>query len=212
VTFDRPADFIQNDRIIDYFQAFDGSVPSFSEKQPHAQYIFWRHLPCKWYDYTSIGLATPAETRQRSGDRCPKESHPKKGAGEVGLTRRQARPSVPSTWCCSAWRAFKIRSGTGSVGASRVRSSSPILFEWRRLRIRNSTCWRKATGASTRSAPCAGASSNGYGRGSRRSLPWTSIEELLMKLGAARARAWAAWRLVNVEVAPEAAAFSFTLW
>jgi transposase len=36
-------------------------------------------------------------------------------------------------------------------------------------------------------------------------------EELLMKLGAARARAWAAWRLVNVEVAPEAAAFSFTL-
>jgi transposase len=28
-------------------------------------------------------------------------------------------------------------------------------------------------------------------------------EELLMKLGAARARAWAAWRLVNVEVAPE---------
>ena len=36
-------------------------------------------------------------------------------------------------------------------------------------------------------------------------------EELLMKLGAARARAWAAWRLVNVEVAPEGAAFSFTL-
>ena len=36
-------------------------------------------------------------------------------------------------------------------------------------------------------------------------------EELLMKLGAARARAWAAWRLVNVEVAPEGAAFRFTL-
>jgi len=36
-------------------------------------------------------------------------------------------------------------------------------------------------------------------------------EELLMKLGAARARAWAAWRLVNVEVAPEGASFSFTL-
>ena len=36
-------------------------------------------------------------------------------------------------------------------------------------------------------------------------------EELLMKLGAARARAWAAWRLVDVEVAPEGAAFSFTL-
>jgi transposase len=35
--------------------------------------------------------------------------------------------------------------------------------------------------------------------------------ELLMKLGAARARAWAAWRLVNVEVAPEGAAFSFRL-
>jgi hypothetical protein len=34
-------------------------------------------------------------------------------------------------------------------------------------------------------------------------------EELLMKLGAARARAWAAWRLVNVEVAPERAAFGF---
>jgi hypothetical protein len=32
---------------------------SFSEKQPHAQYIFWHHLPCKWYYYTSIGLATP---------------------------------------------------------------------------------------------------------------------------------------------------------
>ncbi len=36
-------------------------------------------------------------------------------------------------------------------------------------------------------------------------------EELLMKLGAARARAWAAWRLVNVEVAPEGAVLRFTL-
>jgi hypothetical protein len=35
-------------------------------------------------------------------------------------------------------------------------------------------------------------------------------EELLMKLGAARARAWAAWRLVNVEAAPEGA-FLFLL-
>jgi hypothetical protein len=42
---------------------------------------------------------------------------------------------------------------------------------------------------------------------------WTppGLQELLMKLGAARARAWAAWRLVNVEAAPEGAAFSFTL-
>jgi hypothetical protein len=36
-------------------------------------------------------------------------------------------------------------------------------------------------------------------------------EELLMKLGAARARAWAAWRLVNVEAVPEGAALRFTL-
>jgi transposase len=36
-------------------------------------------------------------------------------------------------------------------------------------------------------------------------------EELLMKLGAARARAWAAWRLVDVKVADEGATFSFTL-
>jgi len=36
-------------------------------------------------------------------------------------------------------------------------------------------------------------------------------EELLMKLGAARAKARAAWRLIDVEVAPEGAAFSFTL-
>jgi transposase len=36
-------------------------------------------------------------------------------------------------------------------------------------------------------------------------------EELLMKLGAARAKARAAWRLVDVEVAPNGAAFSFTL-
>src|SRR6202007_2738867 len=36
-------------------------------------------------------------------------------------------------------------------------------------------------------------------------------EELLMKLGAARAKARAAWRLVDVVVAPEDAAFSFTL-
>jgi transposase len=36
-------------------------------------------------------------------------------------------------------------------------------------------------------------------------------EELLMKLGAARARAWAAWRLVKVEVAPEGAVLRFTL-
>jgi transposase len=36
-------------------------------------------------------------------------------------------------------------------------------------------------------------------------------EELLMKLGAARAKAPAAWRLIDVEVAPEAASFTFTL-
>jgi transposase len=36
-------------------------------------------------------------------------------------------------------------------------------------------------------------------------------EELLMKLGAARARARAAWRLIDVEVAPDGATFSFTL-
>jgi transposase len=36
-------------------------------------------------------------------------------------------------------------------------------------------------------------------------------EELLMKLGAARAKARAAWRLIDVEVAPEAATFTFTL-
>jgi transposase len=36
-------------------------------------------------------------------------------------------------------------------------------------------------------------------------------EELLMKLGAARAAARAAWRLVNVEVDPKAAKFSFAL-
>ena len=36
-------------------------------------------------------------------------------------------------------------------------------------------------------------------------------EELLMKLGAARARARAAWRLVDVAVAPEGATLSFTL-
>ena len=36
-------------------------------------------------------------------------------------------------------------------------------------------------------------------------------EELLMKLGAARARARAAWRLIDVEVAPKAATFSFAL-
>jgi hypothetical protein len=36
-------------------------------------------------------------------------------------------------------------------------------------------------------------------------------EELLMKLGAARAKARAAWRLIDVEVAPDDAAFSFAL-
>jgi transposase len=36
-------------------------------------------------------------------------------------------------------------------------------------------------------------------------------EELLMKLGAARAKARAAWRLIDVEVASEAASFTFTL-
>jgi transposase len=38
-----------------------------------------------------------------------------------------------------------------------------------------------------------------------------SREELLMKLGAARAKARAAWRLIDVEVAPAGATFSFTL-
>ena len=36
-------------------------------------------------------------------------------------------------------------------------------------------------------------------------------EELLMKLGAARAKARAAWRLIDVEVAPDGATFSFAL-
>jgi transposase len=36
-------------------------------------------------------------------------------------------------------------------------------------------------------------------------------EELLMKLGAARAKARAAWRLIDVEVAPAGASFTFTL-
>jgi hypothetical protein len=36
-------------------------------------------------------------------------------------------------------------------------------------------------------------------------------EELLMKLGAARAKARAAWRLLDIAVAPEGATFSFTL-
>jgi len=36
-------------------------------------------------------------------------------------------------------------------------------------------------------------------------------EELLMKLGAARAKARAAWRLIDVEVAPDSATFSFAL-
>jgi transposase len=36
-------------------------------------------------------------------------------------------------------------------------------------------------------------------------------EELLMKLGAARAKARAAWRLIDVEVAPDSATFTFTL-
>src|SRR5437870_10195476 len=36
-------------------------------------------------------------------------------------------------------------------------------------------------------------------------------EELLMKFGAARAKARAAWRLVDVAVAPEGATLSFTL-
>ena len=36
-------------------------------------------------------------------------------------------------------------------------------------------------------------------------------EELLMKLGAARAKARAAWRLIDVAVAPDGATFSFTL-
>jgi hypothetical protein len=38
-----------------------------------------------------------------------------------------------------------------------------------------------------------------------------SREELLMKLGAARAKARAAWRLIDVAVAPAGATFSFTL-
>ena len=38
-----------------------------------------------------------------------------------------------------------------------------------------------------------------------------SREELLMKLGAARAKARAAWRLIDVEVKPAGATFSFTL-
>ena len=36
-------------------------------------------------------------------------------------------------------------------------------------------------------------------------------EELLMKRGAARAKARAAWRLIDVEVAPDDATFSFAL-
>jgi hypothetical protein len=43
------------------------------------------------------------------------------------------------------------------------------------LSNRSFTCWRRAMRASTRNAPCAGASSNGYGHGSSKLLTWTSI-------------------------------------
>jgi hypothetical protein len=51
-------------------------------------------------------------------------------------------------------------------------------------------------------APCGDASSNGYGRfSSSAATENLSREERLMKLGAARFKVRAAWRLIDVEVA-----------
>ena len=73
-------------------------------------------------------------------------------------------------------------------------------------------CWLRAARASARSVPCAGARSNGCGPGSSKmSAMSLGHEELLMKLGAARAKARAAWRLLNIEVAADAASFSYAL-
>jgi hypothetical protein len=36
-------------------------------------------------------------------------------------------------------------------------------------------------------------------------------KEFLMKLGAARSKARAAWRLIDIDIAPNGTAFSFTL-
>ena len=55
------------------------------------------------------------------------------------------------------------------------------------------------------------ASSSGYGHGGQLSSMQLSREQLLMKLGAARAHAPSAWRLVELEVAPQQARLSYRL-
>src|SRR5271168_4014037 len=93
---------------------------------------------------------------------------------------------------------------------------------WRRMR--STAAWTSCCHTRRRcSRTCANARVNKERAMRRRKLKWLwarlkqiaamdiDREELLMKLGAARAKARAAWRLVEVAVAPEGATFSFTL-
>ena len=76
----------------------------------------------------------------------------------------------------------------------------------------NSMCWPKVRIGCTRSARCAGANSSGYGQRLKQlSAMKLKREELLMKLGAAKQKSPSAWRLVQVEVDKDKAAFTYCL-
>ena len=111
--------------------------------------------------------------------------HPQGAADQTG--KGSARRS-PGKRCARAWTSSCCR------------------------RTRSSMCWRKAARALHKERAMR-----------RRKLKWLwarlkqiaamdlDREELLMKLGAARGQARAAWRLIDVEVAPHGATFSFAL-
>ena len=86
---------------------------------------------------------------------------------------RQADPpasSAPPRAGCRSWR----RRCLACLGrpCARVSKSSFCRILRQALRSRNFTCWRRATRAFSRSAPCGGASSNGCGRVSNKSRRW----------------------------------------
>ncbi len=94
---------------------------------------------------------------------------------EVLAEMRAADPPVSSIWLAPPRvRLSKLEKHLVTLPWQAAREGRrPTSRSCRRNR--SLTCWRKATRASTRNAPCEGASSNGYGRASSNSPPWSLI-------------------------------------
>jgi hypothetical protein len=119
-------------------------------------------------------------------------------SNEVLAEMRKANP--PVWYLVAQGPAFQTGEGAAQFPGRRFARGPMSSFSCGSGRC---TCGRRAAHASTRNAPCGDASSNDYGRVSGRSRRWRIPHARNLKLGAARSKAGAAWRLIAVEVAEQ---------